>query len=304
MNIAKPLSTPQHRHAAGFSLPAPAKLNLFLHITGRRPDGYHLLQTVFQFIEEADTLHFSLRDDGQITLSPELTGVPAEQNLIVRAARLLQAESACTQGADIRLEKRLPMGGGIGGGSSDAATALLGLNRLWNLQLDETRLAALGLKLGADVPVFVRGRAAFAEGVGEHLTPVEIPEPHYLVLTPKAHVSTAEVFNHADLTRSTPAITLAAFLRGSLGSPGGEIPASLRNDCENVVRKLAPEVDAALLWLGLHGPAKMTGTGACCFLECADRESAVALLAQSPIPGFVTHGRNRSPAHIALDALA
>lgn len=297
MNIAKPLSTPQHRHAAGFSLPAPAKLNLFLHITGRRPDGYHLLQTVFQFIEEADTLHFSLRDDGQITLSPELTGVPAEQNLIVRAARLLQAESACTQGADIRLEKRLPMGGGIGGGSSDAATALLGLNRLWNLQLDETRLATLGLKLGADVPVFVRGRAAFAEGVGEHLTPVEIPEPYYLVLTPKAHVSTAEVFNHADLTRSTPAITLAAFLRAAPGQ-------NLHNDCENVVRKQAPEVDKALSWLASHGPARMTGTGACCFLECADRESAVALLAQSPIPGFVTRGRNRSPAHIALDALA
>ncbi|MDQ8038058.1 MAG: 4-(cytidine 5'-diphospho)-2-C-methyl-D-erythritol kinase [Pedobacter sp.] len=280
-----------------FSLPAPAKLNLFLHITGRRADGYHLLQTVFQFIEEADTLHFSLRDDGQITLLPELAGVPAEQNLIVRAARLLQAETACTLGADIRLEKRLPMGGGIGGGSSDAATALLGLNRLWSLQLDEDRLATLGLKLGADVPVFVRGRAAFAEGVGEHLTPVEIPEPYYLVLTPKAHVSTAEVFNHADLTRSTPAITLAAFLGG------GTLP-SLRNDCENVVRKQAPEVDAALTWLGLHGPAKMTGTGACCFLECADRETAEARLASSPIPGFVTRGRNRSPAHIALEALS
>lgn len=297
MNIPDKPLTPQDRRAAGFSLPAPAKLNLFLHITGRRPDGYHLLQTVFQFIEQSDTLHFSLRDDGQITLSPELAGVPAEQNLIVRAARLLQAESACPQGADIRLEKRLPMGGGIGGGSSDAATALLGLNWLWDLQLDEDRLAALGLKLGADVPVFVRGRAAFAEGVGEDLRPVEIPEPYYLVLTPKAHVSTAEVFNHADLTRSTPAITLAAFLGG------GTLP-NLRNDCENVVRTLAPEVDAALSWLALHGTAHMTGTGACCFLECADRESAQALLVQSPIPGFVTQGRNRSPAHIALEALA
>ncbi len=284
-----------------FSLPAPAKLNLFLHITGRRADGYHLLQTVFQFITEADTLHFSPRTDGQITLSPGLAGVPAEQNLIVRAARLLQELAAAKTpgslpGADIRLEKRLPMGGGIGGGSSDAATTLLGLNRLWTLQLDEDRLAALGLKLGADVPVFVRGRAAWAEGVGDHLTPLEIPEPWYLVLTPKAHVSTAEVFNHADLTRSTPAITLAAFL-------GGGRPPSLRNDCENVVRKLAPEVDAALSWLALHGPARMTGTGACCFLECTDRESARTLLANSPIPGFVTRGMNRSPTHIALEAL-
>lgn len=279
-----------------FSLPAPAKLNLFLHINGRRPDGYHLLQTVFQFIEQADTLHFSLRDDGKITLSPELAGVPAEQNLVVRAARALQAASACTLGADIRLEKRLPMGGGIGGGSSDAATALLGLNHLWKLQLSEDALATIGLKLGADVPVFIRGRAAFAEGVGEQLSPVEIPEPWYLVLTPKAHVSTAEVFNHADLTRSTPAITLAAFLGG------GTLP-SLRNDCENVVRKLAPEVDAALSWLALHGSARMTGTGACCFLECTDRESAQALLASSPIPGFVTRGMNRSSTHIALQAL-
>ncbi|MGH8493012.1 MAG: 4-(cytidine 5'-diphospho)-2-C-methyl-D-erythritol kinase [Moraxellaceae bacterium] len=284
-----------------FSLPAPAKLNLFLHIIGRREDGYHQLQTVFQFIAEADILHFTHRDDGQITLSPHLAGVPAEQNLIMRAARLLQAETGGAPGthpgADIRLQKKLPMGGGIGGGSSDAATTLLGLNHLWGLHLEADRLAALGLKLGADVPVFVRGQAAWAEGVGETLQPVEIPEPYYLVLTPKAHVSTAEVFSHADLTRSTPAITLAAFLGG------GTLP-SLRNDCENVVRKLAPEVDAALSWLALHGPARMTGTGACCFLECADRESAEALLASSPIPGFVTRGMNRSPTHIALSALS
>lgn len=283
--------------ASRLSLPAPAKLNLFLHITGRRADGYHLLQTVFQFIDRADTLHFQRRDDGIITLSPELAGVPAESNLIVKAARLLAAASGCPSGADIVLEKVLPMGGGIGGGSSDAATTLLGLNHLWQLGLDADQLAALGLQLGADVPVFVRGRAAWAEGVGEALIPVEIPEPYYLVLTPKAHVSTAEVFNHADLTRSTPAITLAAFL-------GGGASADLRNDCENVVRTLAPEVDAALSWLALHGTARMTGTGACCFLECADRESAEALLASSPIPGFVTRGMNRSPTHIALEALS
>ena len=297
MSIPTQSLTPPGRRAADLSLPAPAKLNLFLHITGRRADGYHLLQTVFQFVDRADTLHFQHRDDSIITLSPELAGVPAENNLIVKAARLLAKETGCRLGADIALEKVLPMGGGIGGGSSDAATALLGLNRLWNLQLDEDRLAALGLKLGADVPVFVRGNAAWAEGVGEALIPVEIPEPWYLVLTPKAHVSTAEVFNHADLTRSTPAITLAAFL-------GGGASSDLRNDCENVVRTLTPEVDAALSWLALHGTARMTGTGACCFLECADRESAEALLANSPIPGFVTRGMNRSPAHIALDALA
>lgn len=277
------------------TLPAPAKLNLFLHITGRRPDGYHELQTVFQFLDRADRLHFRLRRGGELTLTPELPGVPAESNLVLRAARLLQSESGCRLGADIALEKELPMGGGIGGGSSDAATTLLGLNRLWQLGLSEDRLAELGLRLGADVPVFVRGRAAWAEGVGERLEPVEIPEPHYLVLTPNVHVSTAEVFRHPQLTRHTPAITLAAFRAG-----GGGL--TLRNDCENVVRTLSPEVDAALRWLGSHGPAHMTGTGACCFLPCSDRAAAEALLAQSPIPGFVARGMNRSPAHSALAA--
>lgn len=282
--------------SSGFSLPAPAKLNLFLHITGRRADGYHLLQTVFQFLEQTDTLRFTPRSDGRLALSPELAGVPAESNLILKAARLLQAETGSRQGADIVLEKNLPMGGGLGGGSSDAATALLALNRLWGLDLSEDRLAALGLKLGADVPVFVRGHAAWAEGVGERLVPVEIPEPYYLVLTPNAHVSTAEVFNHTQLTRHTPAITLAAFLAGGAAL-------SLRNDCENVVRTLSPEVDAALSWLGAFGHARMTGTGACCFLECANRDTAATLLAQSPIPGFVARGMNRSPAHIALASL-
>jgi 4-diphosphocytidyl-2-C-methyl-D-erythritol kinase len=279
-----------------FSLPAPAKLNLFLHITGRRADGYHLLQTVFQFLDLADTLHFSLRHDGIITLSPALPGVPAESNLIIKAARLLQRETGCALGADIVLEKILPMGGGIGGGSSDAATTLLGLNRLWQSGLTEPHLAELGLALGADVPVFVHGRAAWAEGIGEQLQTVEPPEPWYLLLTPKAHVSTGEIFNHADLTRHTPAITLAAFL-------GGGITEKLHNDCENVVRTLAPEVDAALIWLAKHGEARMTGSGACCFLGCADRETAEALLARSPIPGFVTRGMNRSATHLALAAL-
>lgn len=281
--------------AADLSLPAPAKLNLFLHITGRRADGYHLLQTLFQFLDVADTLHFHLRHDTQITLQPELPGVSSENNLVLKAARLLQRETACVLGADIVLEKKLPMGGGLGGGSSDAATTLLGLNRLWNLGLGAERLAQLGLQLGADVPVFVHGHAAWAEGVGENLCPVDVPEPFYLVLSPDVHVSTAEVFSHAELTRQTPAITLAAFL-------GGGLAFSPRNDCENIVRKLSPEVDAALCWLAQHGSARMTGTGACCFLPCKDRATAEALLAQSAIPGFVASGMNRSPTHLALAA--
>lgn len=277
------------------TLPAPAKLNLFLHITGRRADGYHLLQTVFQFLEQADTLHFSRREDGVIALTPDIPGVPAENNLIVRAARLLQAHTHCRLGADIQLEKRLPMGGGIGGGSSDAASTLLGLNRLWGLDLPLDVLASLGLQLGADVPVFVRGHAAWAEGVGESLTPVDIPEPWYLVLTPPAHISTADVFRHPQLTRDTPAITVADFL-------GGGLARSVRNDCENIVRQLSPEVDAALTWLARHGTARMTGTGACCFVACPDRATAEHLLANSPLPGFVSKGCNRSPAHVALAA--
>lgn len=273
------------------TLPAPAKLNLFLHITGRRADGYHELQTVFQFLEQADTLHFVLRHDGRISLSPSLPGVPDEQNLIVRAARALQQATGCSLGADIALKKILPMGGGIGGGSSDAATTLLGLNALWNLGLDADRLARLGLALGADVPVFVHGFAAWAEGVGEHLSPVELPEPWFLVLTPEDHVATAQVFQHPELTRNSPPITVPAFFAG-----GG------RNDCENIVRRLSPAVDAALGWLGTFGPARMTGTGACVFLACASEEEAAALLTRSPIPGFISRGRNLSPAHSALRA--
>jgi 4-diphosphocytidyl-2-C-methyl-D-erythritol kinase len=230
-------------------LPAPAKLNLFLHITGRRADGYHLLQTVFQFLEQADTLHFSLRQDGHITLMPNIPGVPADSNLVVRAARLLQAHTNGRLGADITLDKRLPMGGGIGGGSSDAATTLLGLNQLWGLNLPLETLATLGLQLGADVPVFVRGHAAWAEGVGETLTPIDLPEPWYLVLTPSAHISTVDIFCDPRLTRDTPAITVAAFL-------GGGLAQSIRNDCENIVRQRSPEVDAALTWLAYRGVAK------------------------------------------------
>ncbi len=274
------------------SLPAPAKLNLFLHITGRRKDGYHLLQTLFQFLDYGDTLHFTPRDDGQIRLTSELPGVAAEDNLIVRAARSLQQASGTRLGADIRLDKRLPMGGGIGGGSSDAATTLLGLDRLWNTRLGEDRLAELGLQLGADVPVFVRGRAAWAEGVGEQLTPVEVDEPWYLVVAPACQVSTAEIFSDERLTRDTPAITLAAFREH-----GG------RNDCLPVVTARYPEIRNTLILLNKFCEAKMTGTGSCLFGAFPNEREADKVRARLPatLKAFVARGCNTSPLHALLD---
>ncbi len=274
------------------TLPAPAKLNLFLHVTGRRADGYHTLQTLFQLLDHGDTLHFTARDDGVIALTPELPDVPAEQNLIVRAAKLLQRFSGCRLGADLHLQKRLPMGGGIGGGSSDAATTLLGLNALWQLALSIDTLAELGLQLGADVPVFVRGRSAWAEGVGEALTPVDLPARNYLILVPPCSVSTAAIFSSEALTRHTSAITIAAFRE-----QGG------RNDCEPVVRSLHPEVAFALDWLSRFAPSRMTGTGACVFAAFDDRATAESVLAQKPAgyDGFVATGVNHSPLHRALN---
>ncbi len=275
-----------------FSLPAPAKLNLFLHITGRRADGYHNLQTLFQFLDQADTLHFSRRNDNQILLHTDIPGVASHDNLIVRAALALQNAAQCPLGADIRLDKTLPMGGGLGGGSSDAATTLLGLNALWQTGLSLQQLANIGLKLGADVPVFVHGHAAWAEGVGEKLQPVDIPEPWYVVLTPNAHISTAAAFSHPELTRNSDPITLRAFSAGAA-----------RNDFEKVVRQLSPAVDAALQWLAQHGTARMTGTGACLFMACSDADHAAKILAASPVQGFISRGQNVSPAHRALDTL-
>ena len=220
-------------------LPAPAKLNLWLHITGRRADGYHELETVFQFLDHGDELSYALRDDGQICLHSDIQGVPHDSNLIVRAARLLQAQSGTTLGADIWLHKVLPMGGGIGGGSSDAATTLLGLAHLWQLDWDEDRLAALGLTLGADVPVFVRGHAAFAQGVGEQLTPVDPAEPWYVVLVPQMSVSTAEIFSHPELTRDSLPLKMRPVPEGNS-----------RNDCQPVVEQRYPEVRNALNSLG------------------------------------------------------
>ena len=282
-------SIPPH---AELILPAPAKLNLMLHILGRRADGYHLLQTLFQFLDHGDELGFSRRDDGKIVLHTEVPGVPHDSNLIVRAARRLQEVAGTQLGADIWLDKRLPMGGGIGGGSSDAATTLLGLDHLWQTQLGEDRLAKLGLELGADVPVFVRGRAAFAEGVGEQLQPVELPEPWFLVAAPQVSISTAEVFADPELTRDTPAITVRSLPEG-----GG------RNDCQPVVEKRYAEVRNALKTLNKFVDAKMTGTGACVFGSFPNQADADKVSRQLPdtLPSFIARGCNRSPLHRKLE---
>lgn len=276
------------------TLPAPAKLNLFLHITGRRADGYHELQTLFQFLDHGDELQFAVREDGEIRLNTEIEGVPHDSNLIVKAARRLQEQSGCQLGADIWLDKRLPMGGGIGGGSSDAATTLLALNHLWQLGWDEDRLAALGLGLGADVPVFVRGRAAFAEGVGERLTPVELEEPWFLVVVPQVFVSTAEVFSDPELTRDTPPIKV----RSLLGVDG-------LNDCQPVVEKRYPDVRNALIQLGKFTQARLTGTGACVFGSFPNKGDADKVRRQLPatLPSFVAQGRNISMLHRKLQNL-
>ncbi len=268
------------------SWPAPAKLNLLLRIVGQRADGYHLLQTVFQFVDIADQLRFNLRADGVIKRISSLEGVPEDQDLTVRAARLLQQQAGVTQGVDITLDKQLPMGGGLGGGSSDAATALVVLNRLWGAGLSEDQLAALGLGLGADLPVFIRGTAAWAEGVGEVLTPVDLPEPWYLILVPPCHVSTAKVFSDPTLERNSPAITVDDFLAGCTD-----------NNCLPVVCAHYPEVAAAFAWLNQHAQARLTGTGGCIFAAFEDEAGARRLLKQVPEPycGLVGRGMNRSP---------
>ncbi|WP_443190327.1 4-(cytidine 5'-diphospho)-2-C-methyl-D-erythritol kinase [Pseudomonas indica] len=277
------------------TLPAPAKLNLMLHILGRRADGYHELQTLFQFLDHGDELGFAVREDGAIHLHADIPGVPHDSNLIVRAARQLQRESGCPLGADIWLEKRLPMGGGIGGGSSDAATTLLALDRLWQLGWSEDRLAALGLTLGADVPVFVRGHAAFAEGVGEKLVPVEPEEPWYLVAVPQVSVSTAEIFSDPELTRDTPAITVRTVLER-----GG------RNDCQPVVEKRYPDVRNALILLNKFVSARLTGTGGCVFGAFPNKAEADKVAAQLPVslPAFVAKGSNVSMLHRKLQELS
>jgi 4-diphosphocytidyl-2-C-methyl-D-erythritol kinase len=275
---------------------SPAKLNLMLHITGRRPDGYHQLQTVFQLLDYGDTLSFNSRSDNVITLKPQLQNVAYEDNLIIKAAKLIQSYSQTPCGVDIQLEKVLPMGGGIGGGSSNAATTLLALNQLWNINLSLDKLAQLGLQLGADVPVFIKGRSAWAEGIGEQLQAIDIEETWYLVLRPDCEVSTSEIFSHKQLTRNTSPITIAAFFEQGK-----------HNDCEAVVRELYPPVDSALKWLSTKtaadNPARLTGTGSCVFANFANQQLAQQVLQQIPsgITGFIAKGVEISPTHLALN---
>jgi 4-diphosphocytidyl-2-C-methyl-D-erythritol kinase len=271
--------------------PAPAKLNLFLHVTGRRADGYHDLQTLFQLIDLADTLGITVRDDGIIERTAGPAGVPPEADLTVRAARALQAASGTSLGASLRVAKRIPLGGGLGGGSSDAATVLLALNHLWGCGLPLARLAELGLALGSDVPVFVHGRSAWAAGRGERLEPVDLPERWYVLLHPGVAVATARIFQAPELTRNSPVITIRAFFES-----GG------RNDCEPVVRKQFPEVGEALDWLARFAPARLTGTGSCIFASCANAADAERLAARVPDrwQSFVARGLNVSPVHEQL----
>ncbi|KFZ28643.1 kinase [Pseudidiomarina atlantica] len=271
---------------ATLTLPAPAKLNLFLHITGRRADGYHQLQTVFQFLEIADQLSFTLRGDDRLEFQCSDSALANDANLVVKAARLLQAQQRQRQGVRIILDKILPYGGGLGGGSSDAATTLLALNHLWQLQLTVDELATIGLQLGADVPVFVRGFAAFAEGVGEQLSPVSPPMPWYLVVDPKVHISTAELFAHRELKRDCAPINLGDWQQQQTS-----------NVFEPLVRRLYPEVANALDWLVEYAPTRLTGTGACLYGAFESQELARAALARMPAPwtGFVARGLNESP---------
>ena len=268
------------------SWPAPAKLNLMLHITGRRADSYHLLQTVFQFLDYGDSLTIEVTSDGTIELLNPIEGVPDAQNLLYRAALLLKVQTGTPLGARIAIDKRLPMGGGLGGGSSDAATVLVALNHLWETGLDDDQLAALGLQLGADVPVFVRGRACWAEGVGERITPLTLPEPCYLVVVPPVQISTAALFRDDDLTRDCPPIKIPAFVAGDG-----------RNVFVPVVRKLYPQVAEMMDRLSAFGDAKLTGTGACLFLAFDHCDQAQAVQQQLPDDwcSFTAQGVNESP---------
>ncbi len=281
--------------------PSPAKLNLFLYITGRREDGYHNLQTLFQFLDYGDTIIIEPRNDGQIRLATPIEGVPDEENLIVRAARLLQDRALLMgtlpqgAGADISVEKQLPMGGGLGGGSSNAATVLVALNHIWNTGLTEDQLAALGVTLGADVPVFVRGFAAFAEGVGEKLTPVSPAEKWYLVAHPGVSIPTPVIFKDPELPRNTPIRSIDTLLNCEFG-----------NDCEVIARKRFRKVDELLSWLLEYAPSRLTGTGACVFSEFDTEDAARQVLKQAPewLHGFVARGVNVSPLHQAISGKA
>lgn len=268
------------------NFPAPAKLNLFLHVVGRRADGYHLLQSVFRLLDFGDTLHIAPRPDGAIRRTHDVAGVPEGRDLAVRAARLLQTATGCRLGADITVEKRIPLGGGLGGGSSDAATVLLALNRLWQLNLPRQHLIDLGLQLGADVPFFLFGQNAWAEGIGEKLRAIRLEPVCYAVLTPDAHVSTPAVFARQDLTRDTIPVKMSAFSRG-FG----------HNDLESVVCRMHPEVASCLDWLKQFGDARMSGSGASVFVELPHLEAAEQVVANRPqgVRGFAARGLDQHP---------
>jgi 4-diphosphocytidyl-2-C-methyl-D-erythritol kinase len=283
----------------GPDYPAPAKLNLFLHVIGRRPDGYHLLQTVFRFIAHGDTLRIRVRDDGVIARAKDFPGVPAESDLCVRAAKLLQQKTGCKLGADIELDKKLPMGGGLGGGSSDAATVLIILNKLWGAGLSRAELQAIGLQLGADVPVFIFGHNAFAEGIGEQLQAIELPPAWYVVLQPPVLVSTPVVFSAPELTRDTKPIKISDFSASAQSYTAAD---GFNNDLQPVVCAKYTEVAEYLAWLDgqakeLSSSARMTGSGACVFAEFATRDEAEKIFSLRPqvMQGFVAQGLQQHP---------
>jgi len=270
---------------------SPAKLNLFLHITGRRPDGYHNLQTLFQLLDFGDDMTFSPNSNGQLQLRTQFDEVTSDDNLVIKAANLLRRHTGCNLGADITLEKRIPTGAGLGGGSSNAATTLLALNHLWETNVSIETLAELGASLGADVPVFVHGHTAWAEGVGEKLSPVDMPKQHFVVCYPNVHIETAKIFQNKELTRDEDAITLAAFLeRGA------------SNSFEKVVRKTYKEVDKALNFMALYAPSKLTGSGSSVFCQFDSEEKAKDVLDKIANIGFCFYatGVNQSPVHYQL----
>lgn len=271
---------------------APAKLNLFLHINGRRPDGYHELETLFVFLDYGDHLNFEVTNNKKITLIDGLCDVPLEDNLIIKAAKALQNKTNCTLGTNISLDKILPMGGGVGGGSSDAATTLVVLNILWQTNLSIDTLCEIGIKLGADVPVFIKGEASIAQGIGEKLKPVNLKEQWYVVIHPNIHISTAKIFNHPDLPRDTPKLKDDWQM------------SKIDNDCEELVKKYYPEVDQTLQWLLKYAPSKMTGTGACCFASFKTQAQAQSVLEALPNcwQGFIAKSAMISPLHKQISA--
>jgi len=291
------------------SFPAPAKINLFLHITGRRTDGYHLLQTVFQLLDFGDTIYLKPNNSGHIKRTSDIVGVSEQDDLCVRAARLLQEYSNCSMGVDIGIEKRIPMGGGLGGGSSDAATVLLALNRLWNLHLDRKTLITLGLKLGADVPIFIFGQNAWAEGVGEQLQAITLPDRYFVVITPNIHVSTAEIFASKELTRDTIPTTMAAFSEVTTREKGNA--GLFHNDMQMLVCRNHPEVKSCLEFLSKHGAAIMTGSGSSVFVAFeskSEAEKVQAELKENPdifsnfkFSSFLAYGLSQHPLYNFAD---